>query len=106
RLFQIGRATGDLAPDTSWLQVQPSNLIFSCLKAAEDQKTGHLILRLYNPTGQTLAGKIQFKFKLQQVWQVTLEEKFIQKIPQVDPCQIEIEIPPKKIVTFKLICRS
>lgn len=103
RLFQIGKATGDLAPVTSFLSLEPENLVFSCLKSPGDKTKKAAILRIYNPTGDDLRGTISTQLKLQDVHQVTLEEKFIERIPIIDEYQIEIQVAKKKIVTLKLI---
>ncbi|MDZ7265609.1 MAG: glycosyl hydrolase-related protein [candidate division KSB1 bacterium] len=103
RLIQIGRATGDLAPETSFVRVQPDNLIFSCFKPAEDRQVGAFILRLYNPTNAGIQGTISLYFGIKAAYQVTLEEKFIKKVKVVDQREIEIMVPKKKILTLKLI---
>ncbi|MCU0643525.1 MAG: hypothetical protein MUC94_04630 [bacterium] len=102
RLIQIGKATGDLAPETSFLSLEPENLIFSCLKSPEDRRGGAAILRIYNPTGDDLRGTITTRLKLQDVHQMTLEEKYIKNFPILDEHTLEVQVLKKKIVTLKL----
>ena len=103
RLFQIGRAAGELNPETSFIKILPENLILSCLKLPEDKKERSAILRIYNPTGENLRGTIHTLLKLKDVHQVTLEEKYIGRIPIIDGNKLEIQVKMKKIVTLKLI---
>jgi len=102
RLFQIGKATGDLLPETSFIQVEPANLIFSCFKQAEVKANNSFILRLYNPTEHEIQGQINFLFPLKAAEQVTLEEKFVKKITITDSKQLEVEVARKRILTLNL----
>lgn len=106
RLLQIGRATGSLAPETSFLQVQPENLVFGCFKPAEDHQPDAFILRLYNPTTTAIHGSVAFYFPVKTAELVTLEEKFVAKLEVSDGHKIEVVVPKKKIVTLKLIFES
>lgn len=103
RLFQIGRTEGELNPETSFITLTPENLILSCLKLPEDEKRRSAILRIYNPTGANIGGTIQSLLGLKDVYQVTLEEKYVRRIPIIDAHRIEIKVLKKKIVTLKLL---
>ncbi|HEX9974183.1 MAG TPA: glycosyl hydrolase-related protein [bacterium] len=103
RLFQIGRAEGELNPEASFIKLEPENLIFSCLKLPEDRKEKSAILRIYNPTEEDIHGSITFQLKLKDVHQVTLEEKYIKRFMIIDEHTLEIQVLKKKIVTLKLI---
>lgn len=103
RLFQLGRAIGELAAETSFLQVEPANLIFSCFKPAENKGSKSVILRIYNPTENKIFGRINFFYALKAAYQVTLEEKLVKAIELINSRQLEVEVADKKILTLKVI---
>ena len=101
-LFQIGRSLGKLPPQKAFLEIHPHELMYSCLKAAEDGAGKGLILRIYNPTGAIVDGEIRFHEALKKVEQVTLEEKPVKEIKLTDAGHFAISAEPKKIITLKL----
>jgi len=100
--IQIGRATGNLNPELSFLRIVPESLIFSALKSPETASAKSLVLRLYNPTDLEIQGEVQTYFKLTEVRQMTLEEIDLGAIPLTDPNSFQITVPAKKILTFRL----
>jgi len=100
--IQIGRATGKLNPELSFLSITPESLIFSALKSPETASAKSLVLRLYNPTESEIRGKVRTYFKLTEVRQITLEEIDIDSIPLTDTNSFQITVPAKKIQTFML----
>ena len=106
RLFQMGNATGKLPPETSFLQIEPVDLIFSSLKPAEDGQPGAFILRCYNPTGKVINGLICFYFPLQSAWQVTLEEITIREMEIIDRKQLKVAVDPGKIYSIRIFLEN
>jgi len=98
RVFQMGRPTGDLNPVTSFLQIEPEELIFSSLKPAEDN-SGKVILRMYNPTGKDISGKIELHQTIKSAQRLTLEEKYVEDLESPDAHTILINVGAKKIYT-------
>lgn len=103
RLFETGRTTGSLAPDTSFMKIEPEELIFSALKKPEnDSDPRSYILRFYNPTDFALKGKISTLFNIKRVSVVTLEEKPVSEITPDDKNSFTITAERKKIITLKI----
>jgi len=98
-LVETNGITSSNLKSVSFLKIMPDNLIFSCFKKSEDNEA--FILRVYNPTERKLNGKIVFHWKLKQVFLVTLEEKILKPIDFNDSL-INIDIDPKKIISFKI----
>jgi len=102
RLMQTGRTNGKLNPTTSFFQIQPKDLVYSCLKQPEDLKNNTFILRLYNPTDKQIKGNIKSIFNITEVKSVTLEEKDIEAIKPITKNKFRITIGKKKIATYKI----
>ncbi len=102
-LFQIGRAEGEIPGETSFLSVEPENLIFSALKKSVTESDNSLILRLYNPTESKIDGSIRFYHHLRAAEQVSMEEKTLKNLQIEKNHLINIEIAAKKIITLRLI---
>ncbi len=98
-LVETNNATENILNETSFLRINPENLIFSCFKKSEDEKG--FVLRVYNPTEKSINGEISFLWNLKSAEIVTLEEKTIQPINFADR-KINIEVNPKKIVSLKV----
>ena len=58
RLFQSGKLNGNLSPTSSFIQIKPNDLVFSCFKKSEYDDA--YILRVYNPTDKKIEGKLNF----------------------------------------------
>lgn len=101
-VFETGRTAGTLSPVTSLLEIEPKELIFSCLKKAEDEDEGSFVLRLYNPTELALKGKIKLLFPVEEASLVTLEEKYISSVELLSDNSFEITAGRKKIISIKL----
>ncbi len=85
-------------PERSYLSVSNPNIIFSALKKAEN--SDHLVLRLYNPTEESQPGNVRFGNGIDQVWETNLNEER-QGAVQVDDGNINLIVPPKKIMTLE-----
>ncbi|TFG99573.1 MAG: hypothetical protein E4H13_08765, partial [Calditrichales bacterium] len=100
RLFQVGRTDGNLPANLSFLKIEPENIIFSSLKMAE--AADGFILRLYNPTAETLRGKITSYLPIHKVSRVSLEEIGQEEITCLDSHHIPLVMEKKQILTLKL----
>ena len=101
RIMQIGNTKGEIEPDTSFLAIDPRDLIFSSLKSSEDGQ-GY-VLRLYNPTTNDMQGKISFLWPVCSAWKVSLEEMKESELHITDKRHIPIHVNAKKIYTIKII---
>ena len=97
---QAGPHGGDLPRKHSFLEVVPPNLVLSAFKRAEDGQ-GY-VLRLFNPTCDTLHGTLSFATPPVSAERVTLEELPKESLP-VDGGRIILEAGPKKIITVKVV---
>jgi alpha-mannosidase len=98
-LVETNNATENILKETSFVQINPDNLIFSCFKKSEDEKG--FVLRVYNPTDTTINGEISFLWNLKSAELVTLEEKKVQSINFVSN-KIILDVAPKKIISLKV----
>ncbi|MCX8064184.1 MAG: glycosyl hydrolase-related protein [Candidatus Hydrogenedentes bacterium] len=98
---QSGKNEGDLPPMNSLLGISPDIIIVSALKFAED-KNGY-ILRVYNPSPESVNTILKINFPVKDVFEVTLEESVIQRLERISDDEIQFYVPSKKIVTLKLL---
>jgi len=97
---QIGPHGGDLPTTMSFLEIEPSNLALSALKKAE--RSDSLILRVFNPTWETIDGSITFWQDIKEAWATNLNEERREQL-QPDGKELKLSVPKKKIVTIELI---
>jgi len=100
RLIQITTGINVHEPEMSFFRVHPETLILSALKIAEKQDT--VILRVFNPISEPIAGRIECMRQIANAWQVNLEENRLAELVILDKTWIEIKINAKKIVTIEL----
>ncbi len=99
-LVETNSITSNNLIPNSFIRIQPENLIFSCFKKGEDGKS--YVLRIFNPTDNILHGAISLHWTLKEAFVVNLEELVIEKI-NFNNNSINLVVPPKKIVSLKLI---
>ncbi len=90
---------GHLPQVYSMLTIEPSNLILSALKKAEDSDS--YIIRVYNPAMDAISGKIRFGVDIKKVWFSNMNEERLKDI-NIHNNTIEISIASNKIVTLGL----
>jgi len=100
--FQLSGSaqTGTLPPETGFYSVEPSNLIVSAFKQAQDRET--CVLRVFNPTGETIQGAIRLRASLKGAYLTDLNETRISALELVDQSTVSVEAGPGKIVTIEL----
>ena len=92
--------TGMLPPEASFYSVEPANLVVSAFKQAQDRET--CILRVFNPTGETIKGKIRLKASLKGAYLTDLNETRMSPLELVDESTVAVDAVPGKIVTVEL----
>jgi hypothetical protein len=102
RAIQLGRSNGTWQPETTFLRIQPDDLIFSCLKETQQRTRYQYILRLYNPGSEPLTGNVWVLFPMEKTELVTLEEIHLESIPIDSENSLQIQVDPKKIVTLRI----
>jgi alpha-mannosidase len=86
----------------SFLEILPEDLVVSSVKKAEDPNFQGFVLRLYNPTEQDIDGHARLMETPEDVWQVTMEERFLRR-PDIQPDgAFKFHAGPKQILTFKI----
>ncbi|MDZ7338663.1 MAG: glycosyl hydrolase-related protein [candidate division KSB1 bacterium] len=73
RLVQAGRSTGELPPSLSFIDIQPGTLVLSAVKRSS--RSDGLIVRVFNPTEETVDGSISFWRPVREARLVKLNEK-------------------------------
>ncbi len=94
-------APGPRPRQASFLALAPAALQLSALKAAEDEE-GIYVLRLYNPTGEEVAGQARFARPPQTCWLANLNEERGASVPLSAEGAIPLCVGPRKIVTLLL----
>lgn len=102
RLFQTGRPNGHLSPSSSFINIEPKELVLSCFKKSEHENNTY-ILRMHNPTEREIFGQINFYFQLIKAELVTLEEKYISSIMIDKNNSLSAIVGSKKIITLKVL---
>lgn len=100
-LIQTGNLKGSNTTNRSFLKIEPEELIFSCLKKAEDG-SGAFVLRIYNPTNHEIAGSVVVGVGLQKVELVSLEELKLESIDPLNENTFNVVLQPGKIKSYKL----
>jgi mannosylglycerate hydrolase len=99
-IYQTARhGHGDWPLRRSLFRVRPANLILSALKKAADRES--FILRVYNPTSETLVGDIDLPGTPAGVWRTDMNEQRRKRL-EVEGGRLRLEVPRGKIVTIEL----
>ena len=75
-------------------------MIVSAFKQAQDRKS--CILRVFNPTTETIKGTVRVKADLQAAYLTDLNETRLSALDISDGSLVAIEAAPGKIVTIEL----
>ena len=90
---------GDLAPELSFIEISPNNLILSALKKAED--SDEVILRFFETKGETTEAEVKLFRALKRLTLVDLLEREEGELP-FEGNKFRLEVKPFEIVTLKL----
>ncbi len=93
---QTGPHAGKLPKRHSFLNVSPNNLIVTAIKRAE-KDTG-IVIRLFNPTAETISGTLHFATPPERANLLTLEELPESPLP-ITGNGVAVTAAPKKILT-------
>jgi alpha-mannosidase len=97
---QAGKGGGDLPQELSFLEVSPRQVVLSALKRCEYRDT--LVLRMFNPTSQTLLGQVACRLPLTEAWLTNMNEERRERLP-VAGGTVSVPFGHKKIVTVELV---
>ncbi len=90
---------GDLAPELSFIEISPKNLILSALKKAED--SDEVILRFFETKGEATLARVEVFREIKSVTLVDLLEREDKEIPFTKRGFV-LQVNPFEIVTLKL----
>lgn len=101
RAAQFGKNQGGVLPRRrSLIHLKSRSLVLSAVKRSERNDT--LILRLYNPSGKTAKGTLQFEKKIKAAWQTNLNEERRKKLSTQGAKSLQITIRAKGIGTYEV----
>ncbi len=102
RLNQVGRSQGSLTSSMSFIKIEPEQLVLSAIK--KSSRSDSLIVRVFNPTENTVTGTISFWKPIQKANLVNLNEKFISEASFMDNLA-RITVTKNKIMTLEVILK-
>jgi mannosylglycerate hydrolase len=100
KCLQIPRQKGSLPPSLSFVLIKPDELMVSAIKKSYSDE--EVIIRLFNPTGKSLRGSLDFMPGIKKAWFTDLNEEKKRKIPVRSNGTITLEVKPKKIITISI----
>ncbi len=90
---------GPLPASLSIIDVQPPALILSAAYRSGEA----LIIRCYNPTGETIQGTVTFGLTLVQAERVRLDETVIEALPTLPVGGLPVQVKAGEVVTLRLL---
>jgi alpha-mannosidase len=96
---QAGPHPGKLPKQLSFVELQGNNLQLAVLKRAEDRK-GSYVVRVFNPTGKSVSGKLVFHKPVKKAWLTNLNEDRREKLEPTGNT-LKLKVGKKKIVTVE-----
>lgn len=101
KLIQTGKHTGGTLPlNHSFYSVEPSSFVMSAFKKTEDRNS--YVMRLFNPTSETVKGIVNFSAKIKAAYFTDLNEKRIGDAMLLDTNSVILSAASNKIVTLEL----
>jgi mannosylglycerate hydrolase len=99
---QTHRSFGKLPSELSFLKIGSRNIVISALKKANREDA--VIVRVFNPSAQSVETEIQWMKKIRGLESVNLNEETIhsEDSPLVDGNKFKVHIGAKKIATYKV----
>jgi alpha-mannosidase len=101
RTLYMPASAGSRPRLASFLSVEPDGIQLSALKAAEDE-AGVFVLRLYNPSSETVHGQIRLAQPPKAAWLANLNEERGPELDIGSGSSIPVTVGPRKIVTLLL----
>lgn len=92
---------GDLPLQQSFFSVEPSELILSTFKKAEDRDS--FILRLFNPADETIEGSIKVYAKIIEAYYTDLNEQRLENLPVIGQHSFAVKAKGNQIITLEIV---
>ncbi len=90
---------GDLPTAASHYAIDNEALVLSSITKAHDRDS--MVVRLFNPTGETQEGAVKFGLPISKAWKNNLNEVRGEELAVVDGA-VALSVPKGKIVTFEV----
>ncbi|HIJ64494.1 MAG TPA: hypothetical protein HPP77_00980 [Candidatus Hydrogenedentes bacterium] len=101
RAMQSGRNEGTLPWRLGFVEISPRTLVFSGIKRAETRRA--IVVRMFNPTSETVKGAVRTHWRVNQAFAVNLEEERQRELDLDDEHTIPIEVSKKKICSIEIM---
>ncbi|MGQ9515087.1 MAG: alpha-mannosidase [Thermoproteota archaeon] len=101
RTIGVNPREGNLPSELSWIGVEPSTLVISAVKIAE-QEDG-IVVRVYNPTDSTIEGRLKTFHKIASAHLTNLNEEKIGDAELDEEGAIKLHLKPKAAVSTLLL---
>jgi mannosylglycerate hydrolase len=99
--FQFSAGEGGRLPvEASLFSVEPVELVVSAFKRAEDREA--VILRVYNPSSETVEGRVSVRGGMQKAWKLNLNEEREEDLAAASDGALAISIASNEIVTIEI----
>jgi len=95
------RHPGPLAPSVSFVALEPSTLVLSAVKRAEEGGRD-LVVRLYNLLDRKSEARLRTYFPMESAWLSNLIEEAVEELTLQDRYSLTFEVAAHKIVTLRL----
>lgn len=102
RLVQTGRLRGNYGTQRSLMKIEPETMVFGTLKRPEQDAENAMILRVYNPTGETISGHLSFENALKSAQTVSLEEVGAEFLEMADGQSFAFSADSRKILSWRI----
>jgi len=97
--ISMNRGGGKLPTAASHYAIDNEAFVLSSVKKAEDRDS--LVMRFYNPTGETQEGSITFGLPVSKAWKNNLNELRGEELELVDGA-VKLVVPKGKIITIEV----
>lgn len=97
--FETDFHYGELPLEQSWIEIEPSSLIISAVKMADDGKG--IIVRFYNPGERDVNGKIKLYRSFAKAQLINLNEEPISKLRLKEDGWLNLKVAKKKLISIR-----
>jgi len=97
---QAGKGGGEMPKRLSFLEVGPEQISLSAMKKCDERDS--MILRLFNPTDDTVEGKVTCYRRIGEAWLTNMNEERREQLA-VDGNTISVPFGHKQIITLEVI---
>lgn len=97
--FETDFHKGGLPPECSFVEVEPSSLVVSAVKVAENKRS--VVVRVYNTTSRNVEGRVRLYKPFSKAYLVDLKEEPLEEAKPGSDGWIRLNVKGGKIVTLR-----